>query len=818
MHPRSFRAIYPNKNKARLANKQLSKLLVEQLEARIVLGVARDFGDAPDSYSTLLPNGPRHDLGSALFLGTTIDGESDGQPSTFADQDDLTGSDTAPEDGVTIPILVPGQSAIITVVASMGGGLLDAFIDFDGNGVFDLPGERVADSVPMSAGTNSLPIAVPSNATGGVTIGRFRISTDTTLSFDGAADDGEVEDHSIDISGPALELEVTKDDELIDLDGSGGPTSGDRIRYTVVLTATGDRHTDVVFSDFESDHPGLTLVVGSVTSTRGTIPFGNDPGDTPVIVEVGNLNEGQTATIRFELSVDSPAPAAFCNQGSGDSNEDFDTPSDDPDTPALGDETCTPLGNLPPVAGDDSDMTPEDTPKTVTVLGNDTDPDGGTLSVAAVADPANGSAVINANSTITYSPDLNFNGVDTFTYTIGDGQGGSDTATVTVTVTPLPDPPDAVNDSISTPPNTPVIIKVLINDSDPDFDPLTIINISNATVVNNGNGTVSYSPVTGFEGVDTFQYTIDDGTGRMDTATVTVTVGGCEAVLGVNRGERFDGVVEVKESRGRVSIRGDAGNNSITIRSSGEGGSIVVEGNDGTEVTGGNGQRGRFVLVGAAALEKTLNIFLAGGDDRLFLDGALVNLLLPGNLKIRQGTGNDVAILDPLTVEGRTQIDTGRGDDVVTLIDVLLQGGLRVRTQRDNDEFALCNAEVPGRVRTRTGQGSDMVILDDGTYGNRVQVQTGGQNDAVQVELIPGGTPTEFQNRVRVNTAGGDDDIAIGLPTPAGNSAHVRGCSRFRGGRGADTLDAGLGKGKGNNHGNVFDCVPRVTGIEDQIS
>ena len=77
--------------------------------------------------------------------------------------------------------------------------------------------------------------------------------------------------------------------------------------------------------------------------------------------------------------------------------------------------------------------TAEDTPTTITVLGNDSDVDGDTLSVTSASDPANGTVVINPDGTIGYTPDADFTGTDTFTYTISDGNGGTDTATVTVT-------------------------------------------------------------------------------------------------------------------------------------------------------------------------------------------------------------------------------------------------------------------------------------------------------------------------------------------------------------------------------------------------
>ncbi len=92
---------------------------------------------------------------------------------------------------------------------------------------------------------------------------------------------------------------------------------------------------------------------------------------------------------------------------------------------------------------------------------------------------------------------------------------------------PASNPPVAVDDARTTQVNTPVVIDVLTNDSDPDGDPLTVIektNGANGTVVINPDGTVTYTPNNGFVGTDTFTYTISDGNGGTDTATVRVEI------------------------------------------------------------------------------------------------------------------------------------------------------------------------------------------------------------------------------------------------------------------------------------------------------
>ncbi|MEW6603212.1 MAG: post-COAP-1 domain-containing protein [Thermoproteota archaeon] len=99
----------------------------------------------------------------------------------------------------------------------------------------------------------------------------------------------------------------------------------------------------------------------------------------------------------------------------------------------------------PPVAVDDFASTLEDTPVTIDVLANDSDPNGDTLTVIATSFPSQGTAVINADNTITYTPNPSiFGDSDTFTYTISDGNGGTATANVTVTVDDLASTPGKV--------------------------------------------------------------------------------------------------------------------------------------------------------------------------------------------------------------------------------------------------------------------------------------------------------------------------------------------------------------------------------------
>ncbi len=131
------------------------------------------------------------------------------------------------------------------------------------------------------------------------------------------------------------------------------------------------------------------------------------------------------------------------------------------------------------------------------------------------------------NGSLTYTPDADFSGVDSFTYRAYDGKEYSNTATVTITVNPVNDRPMAVNDQATTQRDEPVIISVLANDTDADEDPLSVSSVTQGNhgiVKINADNTLTFTPASGFVGSDTFTYTVNDGNDEEDTATVTVTV------------------------------------------------------------------------------------------------------------------------------------------------------------------------------------------------------------------------------------------------------------------------------------------------------
>jgi outer membrane protein OmpA-like peptidoglycan-associated protein len=170
----------------------------------------------------------------------------------------------------------------------------------------------------------------------------------------------------------------------------------------------------------------------------------------------------------------------------------------------------------------------------LTVLVNDRDADGDTLSITSVSTPGKGTATISGGS-ILYTPAASAcGGADTFTYTISDGKGGTATATVTVTVASSTTPPPtgnvapvAVNDAYTVACRLSTPLDVLANDRDADGNPLTITSVTQPskgariTLASDGRSLV-YTPGPTCFRQDTFTYTISDGNGGTATATVTL--------------------------------------------------------------------------------------------------------------------------------------------------------------------------------------------------------------------------------------------------------------------------------------------------------
>ncbi len=147
------------------------------------------------------------------------------------------------------------------------------------------------------------------------------------------------------------------------------------------------------------------------------------------------------------------------------------------------------------------------------------------LAYAEVSGPTNGALVLAPDGTFTYTPDANFNGIDSFTFSADDGTDSSNTATFTITVTAVNDAPVCADDSASTDEDTPLVGSVTCTDV--DGDTLTYASgtdPANGMLVMAADGTFTYTPDADFIGTDSFTFTANDGTDTSNTATFTITV------------------------------------------------------------------------------------------------------------------------------------------------------------------------------------------------------------------------------------------------------------------------------------------------------
>ncbi len=274
---------------------------------------------------------------------------------------------------------------------------------------------------------------------------------------------------------------TTQEDTLVSITLAGCDPDGDVLSYSVVK---GPSH-----GSLSGTGPNLTYT-----------PNANFNGSDSFLFKVNDGTvDSAAATVSIQLK-----------------------PVNDPPTASYVGAT---VQNNPPAAKDESVTTEEDTPVSITLEGSDPDED--ELSYTVVESPSHGSLSGTAPN-VTYTPKPNFNGSDSFTFKVSDETADSNAATVSITVTAANDPPSAKDDSARTLEDTPIkAIDVLGNDTDVDDDQLTTSAVTqgrNGSVTINADNTLSYIPKANFCGTDSFTYTISDGKGGTDTATVNVKV------------------------------------------------------------------------------------------------------------------------------------------------------------------------------------------------------------------------------------------------------------------------------------------------------
>ena len=286
--------------------------------------LGNDWGDAPAPLPTLsASNGARHavDAAGTLRLGACVDTEADGQPNSGATGDDgasggsvvgacgVAGDD---EDGVSFTPVVACRSNTLTLT-STAPGVLDAWADFNRNGNWADPGERIASGLALAAGANAVPLNVPCNASRGLANFRFRLSSAGVPSFTGAAADGEIEDYQAEILGF----------DLGDLpDGAAGIGGGN---YRTLLRGAGDngpQHRIVagllLGAAVDNEADGQPGAAANGDDNAGATP---DDEDGITVADLA-FTTGQPASVRALVTNTTGNPGRLC--GFADLNADGD--------------------------------------------------------------------------------------------------------------------------------------------------------------------------------------------------------------------------------------------------------------------------------------------------------------------------------------------------------------------------------------------------------------------------------------------------------------------------------------------------------------
>lgn len=370
----------------------------------------------------------------------------------------------------------------------------------------------------------------------------------------GPVGDGYVANLGQTLNLAVLGNDTDPDGDALTITGVTQPLGGS------VTIVTGAKSLSFVFAPTATTGTSFTYTVsdgrGGTSTATVDVAFNRNP---VAVADAGSTQVGVDVTIAvltndtdadgdpLQVTAVSPAAGASAQITGGGTTVTFT-----PDPVRIGNQTFTYTisdgrgglangtvtisVNHAPVAVNDSASSAVGVPVVVNVLANDSDPNADALTIQNLLQGVDGAAtVITAGpdaGKVSYTPSVLGSGQHTFAYTVADGRGGTAVGTVVVAVTAQPavnNPPVAVNDSATTTFGTAVTIPVLVNDSDADNDPRTIVSVTQpaaGTVTITGGGTLlSYSPVVNSSvAPQVFTYTITDGRGATATATVTVRV------------------------------------------------------------------------------------------------------------------------------------------------------------------------------------------------------------------------------------------------------------------------------------------------------
>ncbi|MDI1228251.1 MAG: Ig-like domain-containing protein [bacterium] len=389
--------------------------------------------------------------------------------------------------------------------------------------------------------------------------------------------------------------------------------------------------------------------------------------------------------------------------------------------------------------------------------GADADPDGDTLAVTAqnFTTTHGGIVALAQNGSFTYTPATGYFGADSFTYTLLDAYGATATGTVNLTINQASTnhAPDAKNDDFSVYYGDVISGNLLANngsgaDTDPDNDPLHIVETAIVTAqgINVSiamNGAFLYSHPADFIGTDSFSYTVSDGHGGTDIATVSLHVNTPSgAIVGTPGIDNMTGT-----SNADVMI-GLAGNDTI---GSGGGNDKQFGGSGNDRLIGGSGDDCLYGETGDDQLEGGSDndcLFGGSGNDRLIggsdndtLDGGVGNDTLEG------GTGSDILFGG----DGNDVFNGGSGNDILISgkgADVLT-GGSGVNTYIFTADTAYSGVDT---ITDFSKSGGDKLDLNDLISFNPlhdvitsfVEITSVNGNSIVKVDADGAGTASGF--------------------------------------------------------------------------
>ncbi|MBR9973242.1 cadherin-like domain-containing protein [Magnetospirillum sulfuroxidans] len=466
------------------------------------------------------------------------------------------------------------------------------------------------------------------------------------------------------------------------------------------------------------------------------------------------------------------------------------------------------------------------------LLANASDVDGDTLSATAIS-ADHGTIVDNGDGTVTFTPEANYNGAVTLNYTVSDGNGGTASGSATLNLAAVNDGPTnsgAIDLGNGLEDQSVIISKadLLANASDVDGDTLSLASISadHGTIVDNGDGTITFTPTTDYYGEVNFTYTISDGQGGSTSGSATLDL----ADVSDNQGP-----IAVDDSRYDVTAQsadlavdfGTTTSTSVTtstttttthdfsvdrladlnptttttINGDYSSGSLGSYATDSVKVTGNidkstNLYGGNDTLVVGGSTNGGDTIDAGDGNDTVKIGGSI-------NASLSLGSGNDALQIGG-TNNGGAVIDAGSGDDTVKIgsainaainlgdgndvldINGANNGGASIMAGSGDDSVYVGGA---AGAKIDLGDGNDQLWVN-GTLNGGASVIAGAGNDSVYVN--GNADASVYLDTTSTSSVGGDDQLRV--------TGIVNGGVTLDGGAGNDYIDV---TGTGNMGGSI---------------